>query len=154
MLHLISVTGKSEVFFNVSGDNQQHRLHMGDCDGNFEIGKINDDATTIKVKVESYTLSATRDFIHAMARGGSRAAAISMMERFMIIVNGWKLLTIITKRSILDVAAALDPPLMAIILAAHYAFNVAYASKAFGAMYFMQKYLLEVDDEIKSPSKV
>ena len=30
----------------------------------------------------------------------------------MIIVNGWKLLTIITKRSILDVAAALDPPLM------------------------------------------
>ena len=72
----------------------------------------------------------------------------------MIIVNGWKLLTIITKRSILDVAAALDPPLMAIILAVHYAFNVAYASKAFGAMHFMQKYLLEVDDEIKSPSKV
>ena len=29
----------------------------------------------------------------------------------MIIVNGWKLLTIITKRSILDVAAVLDPPL-------------------------------------------
>ena len=33
------------------------------------------------------------------------------MERFVIIVNGWKLLTIITNRSILDVAAALDPPL-------------------------------------------
>ena len=29
----------------------------------------------------------------------------------MIIVNGFKPLTIITKRSILDVAAALDPPL-------------------------------------------
>ena len=29
----------------------------------------------------------------------------------MIIVNGWKPLTIITKRSILDVAAALNPPL-------------------------------------------
>ena len=29
----------------------------------------------------------------------------------MIIVNGWKPLTIITKSSILDVAAALDPPL-------------------------------------------
>ena len=29
----------------------------------------------------------------------------------MIIVNGWKPLTVITKRSILDVAAALDPPL-------------------------------------------
>ena len=29
-----------------------------------------------------------------------------------IKVNGWKLLTIITKRPILDVAAALDPPLV------------------------------------------
>ena len=44
-------------------------------------------------------------------RGGSRAAATSKMERFVIIVNGWKPLTVITKRSILDVAAALDPPL-------------------------------------------
>ena len=33
------------------------------------------------------------------------------MERFVIIVNDWKLLIIITKRSILDVAAAIDPPL-------------------------------------------
>ena len=33
------------------------------------------------------------------------------MERFVIIVNGWKPLTIITKHSILDVAAVLDPPL-------------------------------------------
>ena len=33
------------------------------------------------------------------------------MERFVIIVNGWKPLTIITKLSILDVAAVLDPPL-------------------------------------------
>ena len=33
------------------------------------------------------------------------------MERFVIIVNGWKPLSIITKRSILDIAAALDPPL-------------------------------------------
>ena len=41
-------------------------------------------------------------------RGGSRAAATSKMEHFVIILNGWKLLTI-TKRSILDVAAALDP---------------------------------------------
>ena len=31
------------------------------------------------------------------------------MERFVIIVNVFQLLTIITKRSILDVAAALDP---------------------------------------------
>ena len=33
------------------------------------------------------------------------------MECFVIIVNGWKSLTIITKHSILDVAAVLDPPL-------------------------------------------
>ena len=47
-----------------------------------------------------------------MLRGGSKAAATSKMEFFVIIVNGWKPLTIITKHSILDVAAALDPPLM------------------------------------------
>ena len=81
---------------------------MGDCNRNFEIGKIMDEATTIEVKVESYTLSATKDFIHAMAT----------------------------------------------MLAAHYVFNVAYASKTFGAMYFMQKYLLGIDDETKCPSKV
>ena len=33
------------------------------------------------------------------------------MERFVIIVNGWKPLIITTKRSILDVVAALDLPL-------------------------------------------
>ena len=33
------------------------------------------------------------------------------MERFVIIVNGFLPLTIITKRYILDVAAVLDPPL-------------------------------------------
>ena len=48
-------------------------------------------------------------------RGGSRAAATSKMERFVIIVNGFYPLTIITKRSILDVAAVLDPPLLLII---------------------------------------
>ena len=47
-----------------------------------------------------------------MIRGGSRVAAASKIERFVIIVNGFQPLTIITKRSILDVAAALDPPLM------------------------------------------
>ena len=41
--------------------------------------------------------------------GGSRTAATSKMEHFVIIVNGWKPLTIITKSSILDVAAVLDP---------------------------------------------
>ena len=40
------------------------------------------------------------------------AAATSKMERFVIIVNGYKPLTTLTKRSILDVAAAIYPPLI------------------------------------------
>ena len=44
-------------------------------------------------------------------RGGSRAAATSKMKLFMIIVNGLQSLAIITKCSILDVAAVLGPPL-------------------------------------------
>ena len=42
-----------------------------------------------------------------MFTGGSRAASASKMECFVIIVNGWKPLTVITKHSILDAAAAL-----------------------------------------------
>ena len=41
--------------------------------------------------------------ITCLPRGGSRTTATSNMERFVIIVNGRKPLTIITKRSILDV---------------------------------------------------
>ena len=44
-------------------------------------------------------------------RGRSRAAVTSKMECFVLIVNSFQPLTIITKLSILDVAAALDPPL-------------------------------------------
>ena len=47
-----------------------------------------------------------------MVRGGSRTTATSKIERSVIIFNDWKPLTVITKRSILNVAAALDPPLM------------------------------------------
>ena len=47
-------------------------------------------------------------------RGGSRTSATSKMEHFVIIVNGFQPLTIITKRSILDVAAVLDPSLEAV----------------------------------------
>ena len=43
-------------------------------------------------------------------RDGSRTAATSKIELFVIIVNGFQPLTIITKCSILDVAAVLDPP--------------------------------------------
>ena len=48
----------------------------------------------------------------AVVRGGSRDAATFKMKHFVIIVNGWKPLTTITKHSILDDATALDPPLV------------------------------------------
>ena len=44
-------------------------------------------------------------------RGRSRTVATSKMEHFVIIVNGFQPVTIITKLFILDVAAVLDPPL-------------------------------------------
>ena len=50
--------------------------------------------------------------ISSITRGESRTAGTSKMVRFLIMVNGCKPLTFITKRSILDVAAALDPPLI------------------------------------------
>ena len=49
-------------------------------------------------------------------RGGSRAAAASKMEYFAIMVNGFQPLTIITKHSILDVAAVLNQPLVLIFV--------------------------------------
>ena len=51
-----------------------------------------------------------KQFIIIIIKRGSRTAATSKMEHFVIIVNGWKLLTIITKRSISDTAAVLDLP--------------------------------------------
>ena len=48
-------------------------------------------------------------------RGGCRTAATSKMEGLVIIVNDFQPLTIITKRSILDVAAALDPLLLLLL---------------------------------------
>ena len=56
------------------------------------------------------------DIPFVLDRGGSKTAATSKMERFMIIVNGFQPLTVITKRSILDVAAVLDPPLLEIFI--------------------------------------
>ena len=47
-----------------------------------------------------------------MFRGGSTTAETSKMEHFVIIVNVWKQLIIITKNSILDVSTVVDPPLM------------------------------------------
>ena len=44
-------------------------------------------------------------------RGGPRTAELFKMKLFVILVNGFQSLTIITKSSNLDVAAVLDPPL-------------------------------------------
>ena len=43
------------------------------------------------------------------SRDGFRTAATSKGEPFVVIVNGWKPLTIITKSFTLDVPAVLDP---------------------------------------------
>ena len=43
--------------------------------------------------------------------GGSRTAATSKMEHFVVIVKGWKPFTVIRKCSVLDVVAVLDPPM-------------------------------------------
>ena len=61
---------------------------------------------------EKYRLVSILKHISKVYRGGSRAAATSKMECFVIIVNGFQPLTIVTKHSILDVAAVLDPPLV------------------------------------------
>ena len=57
-------------------------------------------------------VSSNSNIVSPVSRDESRTAATSKMERFVIIVNGWKPLTIITKCSILDVAAVLVPPLV------------------------------------------
>ena len=49
--------------------------------------------------------------VYIDTRGGSGAAAVSGMECLVTVVNGFQPLAIVTKHSILDVAAALDPPL-------------------------------------------
>ena len=53
--------------------------------------------------------------LYLLTRSGSRAATTFKMEYFVIIANRWKPLTIITKRSSLDVPAALDLPLLTLL---------------------------------------
>ena len=48
----------------------------------------------------------------AISRGGYKPAATSKIELYVIIVNGFQPLTIITKWFILNIAAVLDPPLI------------------------------------------
>ena len=68
----------------------------------------------IRVTLQLRRLYLSTRFVNAffIIRGGYWTAATFKMELFVIIVNGWKLLTIITKLSILYVAAVLDPPLI------------------------------------------
>ena len=58
------------------------------------------------------TKSAKTKFSKKNFRAGFKAAATSKMERFVIIINGFQPLAIITKRSVLDVATVLDSPLV------------------------------------------
>ena len=72
-------------------------------------------------------------------RSGYRTAATSKMERFVIIVNGWKPLTIITKRSILDVAAVLDSPLKTLSKLSHKAmFSLVFLILALVKKYYIR----------------
>ena len=66
-----------------------------------------------------------------MIRGGSTTAATSKVEIFVIIVNGWKPLTIITKSSTLDVAAVIDPTLMIMSKKKKKKKNLSFLSRTF-----------------------
>ena len=59
-------------------------------------------------------VSSLQTLTFSVTRGGSRTASTSKMERFVMIVNGFQPLTIITKCSILDFTAVLDPALVSV----------------------------------------
>ena len=65
-----------------------------------------------KQNLESWNICGHLRSQNSIDRGGSRTAATSKMERFVLIVNSCQPLTIITKCCILDVAAVSDPPLI------------------------------------------
>ena len=74
--------------------------------------KIQKNMTNVaKVICLEYSSTLILDNQLLIAEAGSRTVATSKMEPFVIIINGSMALTVITKRSILDVAAVLDPPL-------------------------------------------
>ena len=72
----------------------------------------------------------------------SRTAATSKMERFVITVNSWKPLTIITKLSISDVAAVLDPPLSQMINAMVYLWS--WNNSTYMTIFLIPYFLLQV----------
>ena len=69
---------------------------------------------------------------------GSKAVATSKMECFEITVSSWKLLTIITKHFILDVAAVLDPSLITVKMLLIYESVLNVASKPFSIVNLFQ----------------
>ena len=64
-----------------------------------------------KILHNGWSLISSKSGLTGGTRGGSRTAATSKVELFVVIVNCWKPLTIMTKSSTLDVTAVLDPPL-------------------------------------------
>ena len=88
-----------------------YKEHVNGCFCYCVLQVRRDEWDLFKVGSKKTWWSALRD---VNVRGGSRAAATSKMERFVIIINGLKPLTIITKRSLLDVEEALDLPLAVI----------------------------------------
>ena len=76
---------------------------------------------------------------------GSRAVATSKMEHFVIIVNGFQPLTFITKRSILDIAAVLDPSLIRLASGK----RLLFSNTAPGSICL--SYLLEKEEELSKP---
>ena len=76
--------------------------------------KLKLDLTKNRYKIFTKAIETVKSYgnVSYAIRGGSRTAVTSKMERFVMIVNGWKPLTILTKRSILNLAAVLDPPLV------------------------------------------
>ena len=63
---------------------------------------------------ENITEKIMKSNLPHVKKGGSRTASKSKVERFVITVNGFKPLAFITKCSILDVAAVLDPHLVSL----------------------------------------
>ena len=96
----------------------------------------------------------------SIIRGGSRTAATFKVECFVIIVNGWKPLTIITKHSTLDVAAVLDPPLIIVthsMSSAYYVLvlrNVTFPNLLFYQIFLFRLYLRKyVNNLVIHPQK-
>ena len=98
-------------------------------------------------------ISTIVDDIIGIGRGGSRTAATSKMEYFVIIVNGWKPLTIITKSSILDVAAVLDPSLIGKKCAMFGVKDVVVSSIVLQRQFNLTKIIRQVNDLLKGKCK-